>query len=345
MQAPRAMNVRRIIVVPVLALIALATGPAVCQDTEGAFAGKTVKLAIGFPPGTGNDIYARLITRHLGRHIPGRPTVVPQNMPGAGGFKAAAYVYGIAPKDGTVLGFISQTVAIEEILENPAVQFKAARFGWIGRVSSRNLVSLTWHTSKVRTITDAQTTEAAIGTTGVGSATYTYPNVLNKVLGTKFRLVSGYEGNAQTFLAMERGEIEAVSAGWFTIKTTKQDWLQGNKINILVQYMAERHPDLPHVPSLVELARNTEDRQLLQLFASEGDIGTSILAPPDLPSSTLTTLRRAFDSMAQDPEFIADADKIQAERDAMSGERLQKLIEAVAQTPPAIVERAKSLLR
>ena len=206
-------------------------------------------------------------------------------------------------------------------------------------------MSLTWHTSKVRTIAEAQTTEATIGTTGVGSATYIYPNVLNKVLGTKFKLVSGYQGNAQTFLAMERGEIAAVSTGWFTVRTTKQDWLKGNKINVLVQYMAERHPDLPNVPSLVDLARNNEDKQLLQLFASEGDIGKSILAPPDLPRGILTTLRRAFDNMAKDAEFIADADKLQAERDAMSGEKLQKLVEAVVETPPAIVERAKLLLR
>jgi tripartite-type tricarboxylate transporter receptor subunit TctC len=168
---------------------------------------------------------------------------------------------------------------------------------------------------------------------------------MNRVLDGKFKLVRGYEGNASVFLAMERGEIDGGTTGWFTIKSTKKEWLDGKKVNILVQHMAERHPDLPNVPTLVELARNAEEKQLLRLFASEGVVGKSILAPPGLPASTLTVLRRAFDAMTRDPEFIADADKIQAELDPMPGEKLQAMIEAVAHTPPAIVDRARSLLK
>ena len=322
-------------------LLAPATDPARAQS----FAGKPITLTIGYAPGSGNDILGRLVSRHIGKHIPGQPRVVAQNMPGAGSFKAANYLYGAAPRDGTVLGYIAQTAATEELLGSPAVQFKAARFSWIGRISSYNLVTAFWHTSKVKTLSDALAHEATLGATGVGSTVYIYPNVLNRVLGTKFKIVSGYEGTTQSALAMERGEVEGMSTGWFTIKTTKKDWLDNRKINIVVQFVADRHPDLPDVPTMVDVARTPEERQLFRLFSNEGDIGKAIMAPPDLPPATLTTLRRAFDAMARDPEFIADADRLQVERDSMPGEKLQKMIEAVAQTPPAIIGHAKALLK
>jgi tripartite-type tricarboxylate transporter receptor subunit TctC len=206
-------------------------------------------------------------------------------------------------------------------------------------------VSVFWHTSKVKTVADAQKYEASIVATGVGSTVYIYPNVMNRVLGTKFKIISGYEGTAQSALAMERGEVEGMSTGWFAVKSTKKDWLDNNKISTLVQFMGERHPDLPNVPTIVELGRSDDEKQLFRLFANEGDIGKAILAPPDLPPATSATLRRAFDAMAQDPDYIADADKLQVERDPMTGEKLQKMIAAVAETPAAVIERAKSLLK
>jgi tripartite-type tricarboxylate transporter receptor subunit TctC len=264
-------------------------------------------------------------------------------MPGAGTYKAANYLYGAAQHDGTVLGYISPTATTQELLGNPAVQFKTAKFGWIGRIDSFNQMTMTWHTSKVKTLVDAQMTESLIGATGVGAGTYIYPNVMNKALGAKFKIVSGYQGNGEVALAMERGEVEGMTTDLVTVKS--KNWLIENKVNILVQYMAERQAQLPNVPSLVELARSVDEKQLLQLFANEGEIGRSILAPPGLPSGTLTALRRAFDSMAVDSEFIADSNKVQAELDPMPGEKLQKLIEAVAETPPAAIERARVLLK
>jgi tripartite-type tricarboxylate transporter receptor subunit TctC len=323
----------------------LATGGGLAQTPEPAFANKTVTLVNGYAPGSGNDIIGRLVARHIGKHIPGQPRVVPQNMPGAGSYKAANYFYSVAPKDGTVLGYFAQTAATEELLGNAAVQFKTAKFNWIGRMSSYNNVSIGWYTSKVRSIADAQKVESTIGATGVGSAVYIYPNVMNAVLGTKFKIVSGYEGTAQSALAMERGEVDGVTMGWFTVKSTHKDWIEGKKINIFVQFLMERHPDLPDVPTIVEFARNPEEKQLFQLFANEGDIGKAILAPPSTPANVVTMLRRAFDDMAKDPEYIADADKLQLERDSTSGEKVQKLIEAVALTPPAVVEHAKLLLK
>jgi tripartite-type tricarboxylate transporter receptor subunit TctC len=315
------------------------------QTLEQTFAGKTITLTNGYAPGSGNDIIGRLVARHLGKHIPGQPRVVAQNMPGAGSYKAANYLYSVAPKDGTVLGYIAQTAATEELLGNPAVQFQTAKFNWIGRMNSYNNVSIGWHTSKVKSIADAQKIESTIGATGVGSAVYIYPNVMNNVLGTKFKIVSGYEGTAQSALAMERGEVDAVTMGWFTVKSTHKNWLDGKLINIFVQFLMERHPDLPNVPTIVEFARTPEEKQLFSLFANEGDIGKGILAPPGVAPETVKMLRQAFDTMANNSEYIADADKLQLERDSMSGEKVQRLIEAAAQTPPAVVEHAKLLLK
>jgi tripartite-type tricarboxylate transporter receptor subunit TctC len=328
---------------PAFFAIVLVVGPAAAQPQN--LAGKTVTLTIGYGPGSGNDIYGRLIARHLGWNIPAKPKGVAQNLPGAGSFKGANYLFAAAPKDGTVLGYISQTAATEELLGTPAIQFKTAQFNWVGRIGSYNNITIFWHTSRIKTIADAMRMESTIGATGVGSAVYIYPNMMNKILGTKFKIVSGYQGTAQTSLAMERGEVEGVTMGWFPVKTTKQQWVQQKKINFLVQFLAARHPDLPDVPAIVELARTPEEKQLFALFANDGEVGKAILAPPGVPAATVRVLRRAFDAMAKDPDYIVDADKLQLERDSMPGEKLQAMIEAVAKTPPAVVARAKSVLK
>jgi tripartite-type tricarboxylate transporter receptor subunit TctC len=322
----------------------VAQGP-VAAEAQQSFAGRTITLTIGYGPGSGNDVYGRLIARHIGRHIPGQPNIVAQNLPGAGSFKAANYLFQAAPKDGTAIGYISQTAATEELLGSQAIQFKTAQFNWIGRIGSYNNVTMFWHTARVKTIADALKIEATMGATGVGSAVYIYPNMMNKILGTKFKIISGYQGTAQTSLAMERGEVDGVTMGWFPVKTNKRDWVEHKKINILVQFLNERHPDLPNVPTIVELARSPEEKQLFALFANDGEVGKAILAPPGVPATTVAMLRRAFDTMTKDRDYLADADKLQLEIDAMSGERLQKLIETVMATPTAVIERAKAVLK
>lgn len=323
---------------------ALAHGPALAE-AQSTLAGRAITLTIGYGPGSGNDVYGRLIARHLGKHIPGQPTVVPQNMPGAGSFKAANYLFQAAPKDGTALGYISQTAATEELLGSQAIQFKTAQFNWVGRIGSYNNVTVFWHTSPIKTIADTLKMESTIGATGVGSAVYIYPNMMNRILGTKFKIVSGYQGTAQTSLAMERGEVEGVTMGWFPIKTNKRDWLEQKKVRFLVQFLTARHADLPDVPTIVELARTPEEKQLFALFANDGEVGKAILLPPGVPPATVATLRRAFDAMTKDRDYIAEADKLQLETDSMPGERLQALIASVMATPVAVVERAKSLLK
>ena len=325
-----------------LAMVAcLGIDPAMAQN----FHGRTVTLTVGYGTGSGNDIYGRLVARHLGKHIPGHPNVLVQNMPGAGSFKAANWLYAAAPKDGSVLGYIAQTAATEELLGNPAVKFRTARFNWVGRIGSYDNITMFWHTSKIKSIADAMKMEATMGATGVGSPVYIYPHMMNKVLGTKFKIVSGYQGTAQTSLAMERGEVEGVTMGWFPIKNNRQDWIRDKKINILVQFLTTRHPDLPNVPTIVEFARTPEEKQLFSIFANDGEVGKAIFLPPGTPAPVVATMRRAFDAMVKDAAYIADATKLKAEQDLMPGEKLQALIERVAQTPPAVVARAKAVLR
>lgn len=330
-----------------LAGVALLIAPALAaaQQSSPTFAGKTIALNVGYGAGSGNDILGRLIAAHLGKHVPGNPTVLMQNMPGAGSFKAANYLYNVAPKDGTVLGYIAQTAATEELLGNPGVRFKTGKFNWIGRISSYNIVTTTWQTSKVKTIADAQKFEASMGATGAGSTVYIYPNVMNKVLGTKFKIVSGYEGTNQTALAMERGEVDGATMGWFTIKSTKKEWLKGNKINVLVQFMRERDADLPNVPTIIELGRTPNERQLFGLLANEGEIGKGIFGPPGMKPETVAVLRKAFSAMMIDPDFIAEANRLQVDLSPLSGEKLQAVIESVAKTPPEIIAYAKSMLK
>jgi tripartite-type tricarboxylate transporter receptor subunit TctC len=311
---------------------------------EGAatnFSGKTITVNIGYGPGSGNDVLGRIVATHLGRHLPGKPAVIPLNMPGAGSFKAANYMYTVAPRDGTALGYVAQTAATEELLGNPTAQFKTAEFGWLGRISPYNIVTTTWHTSNIKTIADAQQKESFVAASAPGSTVFIYPNLLNKILGTKFKIVRGYETGTDMALAVERGEVQGVSLGWFSIKQTKADWVKDKKINILTQWMAERQSDLPDVPTVVELARTSDEADVLRFYANEGEIGKAIFAPPGLPPETLATLRKGFAEMVADPDFISDAKKLQVELDPMSGEKLQAMVQATSRTPASIIKKVK----
>jgi tripartite-type tricarboxylate transporter receptor subunit TctC len=318
--------------------------PAVtAQEASSAFKGKTVTMVIGFGPGASNDFYGRLVARHLGKHIPGTPTIVPQNMPGAGSFKAANFLYHVAPKDGTAVGIVTQTLATEEALGAAGIQFKSADFTWLGRVTSDSVVTFMWHTSKVKTIADAMKSEAPLGATGVSSTVTIYPIVLNAVVGTRLKVVLGYESSTAAMLAMERGEVEGASTGWGTMKITKHDWVKDKTVNIIVQYGPERHPDLPDVPTAMELGKTDEDKQVLGLYANDASIGKSILAPPNLPADRTKLLRAAFDAMVKDAEFLAEVKQANAEFDPLSGEKLQAIVEKAAQTPESVRARARAI--
>jgi tripartite-type tricarboxylate transporter receptor subunit TctC len=312
-------------------------------ETEAFYKGKTVIIYIGFAPGGSYDYFGRLVARHIGKHLPGNPTVVAQSMPGAGSFTAANYLYARGPRDGTALGIVSQTVAIEEALGTSGVQYKVSQFNWIGRATSVNEVSLTIHSSNTKTIRDAIAHETTMASTGAGSPSETYLKLLNAVAATKFKLVGPYPASNDAMLAMERGEVDGAFTSYNTLKVSRQDWLRDKKINILVQY-GERSADLPDVPYAVDLAKTEADRQLMAFYVSSEQIGRAFLAPPEMPADRVAALRKAYDETMQDPQLLAEIDQSHSEFSPLSGDKLQRLVAATADVSPTLVARIRNII-
>jgi len=311
------------------------------QPAEPFYARKTITISIGYTAGGSYDLYGRLVARHLGKHIPGNPTVVAQNMPGAGSMKAANYVYEVAPRDGTALGVIVESAALEQVLGNKAAQYDAARFTYIGRVATSNNIFMQWHTSKTQSIADAQKRETILAGTGPGSIAETVPRLLNALIGTRFKLISGFPASTEAMLAMERGEVEGAGSSWAAVSVGKQSWLKEKKIRIILQTQPERHVDLPDAPSLTEYGSTPGDRQVTALYASGSGVGRSVLGPPGIPADRVKVLRDAFNAMVKDPDFVADIRKLKVELDPLPGERLQDLIAKTLAVPASVRERAK----
>jgi tripartite-type tricarboxylate transporter receptor subunit TctC len=312
---------------------------------EEFYKGKTVKLFIGSGPGGGYDLLGRLVARHIGDHIPGQPTVTPQNMPGAGSILATNYIYNVAPKDGLSLAIASPSLALIEALHTAGVRFKTEKLNWIGRVSPNINVTVTWGTSPVRTIKDARNREILVSAIAAASPLTLMPQVMNATTGTKFKLVRGYADSSATLLGMERGEAEATTSSWATLKATRPDWIKTGKINILVQYALSRARELPDVPAATESARSDDDKQLLSLFVSAADVGYAIFTSPGVPDERVATLRRAFLEMTQDPAFKADGQRQGIDLDPTSGDDLQKTIGSTTVFPESVRARAEDIAR
>jgi tripartite-type tricarboxylate transporter receptor subunit TctC len=326
-----------------VAATASAITPAVAQPSvEQFYQGKSVDVIIGYPPAGSNDVYARLVARQIGKHIPGNPNVVPKNMPGAGSFLAVNHVYGVAPKDGTVLAIGAPTTALDERLGTANVRFKTAELGWVGRIDSLINIVFMWHTSKVKTFADAQKIESTLSGTGAGSTVSIYPTVMNNVFGTKFKLIMGYKGSADAQLAVQRGEVEGHSTSWTAVKVGHPDWWPKKTISILVQFSLSRHPELPNIPTAIELARNDEEKQVLSAIMVAAEVGSAFFTTPGVPPERLAALRRAFDATMKDPEFLADAKKIKLTVGPMNGEALQKLITTVSNLSPDMLAKVRA---
>jgi tripartite-type tricarboxylate transporter receptor subunit TctC len=319
----------------------LAAGDATAQPTEQFFARKTVTIIIGYTAGGSYDLYGRMVARHLGKHIPGQPAVIAQNMPGAGSLKAANYLYEVAPRDGTALGVIVESAALEQALANPAVQYDATKFAYLGRVATSNNIFMQWHTAKVQSLEDAKRAETSLAGTGPGSIAETVPRLLNALVGTKFKLVSGYPASSEAMLAMQRGEVEGASSSWAAVKVGKQAWLREHKIKIILQTTPERIAELPDTPSLGEIGDTAEDKQVFALYASGSAIGRSVLAPPGLAADRVQALRAAFQAMVRDPEFVADLQRLNVELEPLPGEEVEQLVARALNVPAAVRERAK----
>lgn len=321
----------------VMMVVAAAGMPAQAAD----FSGKTLTIISGFAPGGGYDIYARLFAAHVAKHLPGEPAVVVKNMPGAGGLIGTNYLFNVAPRDGLTLGVPPQTVVIAQVMGSPNVKFDAQKFNWIGRVNSNVEVQQTWHTSGVKTIADAKATAVTLAGTGPDSSSVVFPRLLNDILGTKFKVVSGYTGVSMAALAMERGEVQGMVRPWAIIKTARPEWLREKKINLLVQYGGKRHPEIQDVPAVVDLAENDTQRQIFALYASGSDIGRSIVAPPDIPPDVLQALRTAFDATMKDPALLEEARKADLDLDPLSGGELQSAVARAAAVSPQVIEAAR----
>jgi tripartite-type tricarboxylate transporter receptor subunit TctC len=325
-----------------LTLLLLAAKQAAAEPVEQFFARRTVTIIIGYTAGGSYDLYGRMVARHFGKHIPGQPTVIAQNMPGAGSLKAANYLYELAPKDGTALGMIVESAALEQALANPAVQYDAGKFTYLGRVATSNNIFMQWHTAKVQSLEDAKRMETSLAGTGPGSIAETVPRLLNATIGTKFKLISGYPASSEAMLAMERGEVDGASSSWAAVKVGKQAWLRENKIRIILQTTPERISELPHTPSLGEIGDTPEDKQVFALYASGSAIGRSLLGPPGISAERAQALRTAFQAMVKDPDFVAEIQRLKVDLDPLPGEQLERLVAQTLSIPAAVRARAKA---
>jgi len=323
---------------------AIATTPARAQSAE-PFAGKTVTLLIGFGTGGGYDLWGRTVGRHIGKHLPGKPTVVPQNMPGAGSYVAASHIYNAAPKDGTVFGIIARDAALGPLSNAPGARFDATKFSWLGSPTREHNACIANSSAKVKTANDLRSNQLILGDTGPGTGTRSYPKVLNDLLGYKFKLVSGFRSSADVFLAMERGEVEGICESLDSINQRKPDWIPNKVVNVLLQAGAESRPELKGVPNVLTLARNDEERQLLEYLYAGQDIGRPFVAPPGMPPDRLKMLRDAFAATMQDPEFVADVQRSKLDLEPVDGEHLAALIAKVYATPKPIIERVSNLIQ
>jgi tripartite-type tricarboxylate transporter receptor subunit TctC len=323
--------------------LALGAAPAGAQPEP--FAGKQVSMIIGFGPGGGYDLWGRTLARHIGRHLPGKPTVVPQNMPGAGSYVAASHIYNAAPKDGTALAIIARDAALGPLSGAPGARFDATRLSWIGSPTKEHNVCIAFHSAPVKSVDQLRSKELILGDTGPGTGTRSYPKVLNDLLGFKFKLVSGFRSSADVFLAMERGEVEGICESLDSVNNRKPDWIANKTVTVLLQAGDRPDPRLPGVPFALDLARNAEERQVLEFTYAGQGIGRPFVAPPDLPPDRLKMLRDAFSMTMKDPEFVADARRSKLDLEPEDGEHLAALIRKIYATPKPIIERVSRLIK
>jgi tripartite-type tricarboxylate transporter receptor subunit TctC len=307
------------------------------------YKGRTIDLVISTGVGGGLDANARVVARHLADHIAGNPTIVPRNMPGAGHIRAANFVFSQAPKDGTVIATFIPVFVMAQVLDrSKSIQFDPANFNWLASTSSSNTTVYLWHTSSVKSVEDATKREALMGGTGAGSYTIIYPTVMNSLIGTRFKLVTGYQSTAEIGLAMERGEIEGRAGNNFnSLKAESAELLKSGKIKLITQIGLERDAEFPDLPLLTDFAKSDQDRQVLKLFSTDVVIGRPFVTSPGVPAERVALLRKAFDEMMQDPAYLEDSKKAGLDVTPVSGGKVQTLVADLVNTPADIVAKAK----
>jgi tripartite-type tricarboxylate transporter receptor subunit TctC len=317
----------------------LATQGARSAGVEDFYRGKTVSLLIGYSVGGGYDAYGRLLARHFGKHLPGNPNVVPQNMSGAGSLKAANYLYSVAPKDGLVIATFSRSQGIAPLLDK--AEFDSTKFTWLGSVTDEVSLCVTRHDAPVKTFSELLVTPATFGGEGAGSDPNIFALLYRNVFGAKIKIVTGYPGTNEIQLATERGEVDGLCGlSWSTLKGRYPHWLKDKKANILVQAGIKKQPELPHVPSASELARQPDQRQILKLMLIGQAMARPFAAPPGIPADRKAALIAAFERATKDPDFLAEAEKLNFEVNPVGADKLDALLAEAYATPKDVIAKA-----
>jgi tripartite-type tricarboxylate transporter receptor subunit TctC len=329
-----------------VAAAAIADRPARAEDF---YAGKTIDFVVGSNPGGGYDIYARAIARYLNRYVPGKPNVVVKNLPGAGSAKAAAFMYAIAPKDGTTIGAIFPGAVMDPLLgDQVKAQYDPTKFQYLATADNSTRTCVIWHTSPTKTYADAMTRKTVLGASQAGGSTRDYGYMSNKLTGTKFDIVSGYKGSVDILLAMERGEVDGMCGyDWSSMRTQRPDWLRDRKVNIVLQVGLEPQGELTamRVPELWKFIKNDEDRKVAELVVSQQIFGRPYFAPPETPSDRVEILRAGFAATMKDKDFLEEASRSRLDVEPLPGRAVQQAVEKIYATPSAIVERAKQVIK
>jgi tripartite-type tricarboxylate transporter receptor subunit TctC len=320
------------------ALVAL-LGAALAAHAD-VYKDKTITLTTSQGAGGTNDVTARLIARHMARHIPGQPTIVVQNMPGAGNVLATNFLYNVASKDGTAIGTVHNTIPLHQALSGDGVRYDTRKFNWLGSTGAENAGLLVWHATGVKTFNDVMRREIVIGGTGVGSGTVMYATAMNNMLGTRFKIVHGYRASEHVSIAMERGEVDARTMGLTGVFRQHAQWVKDGRVVLIAQLGSVRDRRLPDVPLLQEIAKTEEQRQLIRLISSPESLGSIYLMPPDVPADRLAILRNAFDATMRDSAFLEDAVKLRLYVDPMSGAQVAGIIDETINAPPGVIAKA-----
>jgi tripartite-type tricarboxylate transporter receptor subunit TctC len=331
----------------VAALVALLSAlPARAEGPAEFYKGKNVELYIGYSVGGAYDLYTRVLARHLGKHIPGNPTIVPKNLEGAGSLRLANWLYNVGAKDGTVIGTIGRGTAFDPLLGSRGAQFQADKFTWIGSANNEVSVCVSWKTSGISKFADVFERELIVGGTGQAADTDQFPRILNGVLGTKFKIVSGYPGGNDVTLAMERGEVQGRCGwSWSSVLSTYKRWFDDGSITVLVQMSLNKHAGLPDVPLVMDFAKTDEQKQIFKLIFARQVMGRPYLAPPRVPNDRANALRDAFMRTMEDPEFLGEAEAAQLEINPVSGEQIEKLVIELYKTPRPVAAKAAEFIR
>jgi tripartite-type tricarboxylate transporter receptor subunit TctC len=323
----------------IVAVAMWAVTPTYAQSVAEFYSGKQITLIVGASAGGGYDTQSRLVARHLGKNVPGNPTIIVQNMPGAGSLTATNYIQNAAPKDGTVIALVMRGMLLIKNWSPASVRFDLSHLNWIGSVNSEVAVTAAWHTAPHKTVKDLFDKELIVGgTTGVDPETT--PRLFNALLGTKFKIVNGYPGTTEIILAMERGEVQGIGDwSWSSMKTARPDWLRDGKITLLMQAALQKDPELPDLPSALDFVKNDADRKVMELYLTQKTVARPVIAPPGIPVERLAALRAGFMALAQDKEFIADAQNTRLEVAPISGEAVDKVISLITSASPETAER------